>query len=291
MDVRKLMVCGLVAGFGLALVSKAAWADGPKGTAVIKGKVVLADGAKVKTKRIKMGGTPACAGMHSKAVPDQGTLVYKKQGNAVPYTFVYLKKGVAAKYDPPETPIVLNQQGCMYHPHVFGMIAGQGIDIKNSDNLNHNIHSLAKKNPTFNFLQANPMTKQLRGKATFTKKEVMVKIKCDVHSWMSSYCGVLTHPFFDVSKSHEDTKVKDERGTFMIKDLPAGTYVVEAIHEKLGKVTQKVTVKDGETKEIEIAIGGKGAAPMAFRTVELPVTDAAVRSDEAEGAADSVEKE
>ena len=77
---------------------------------------------------------------------------------------------------------------------------------------------------------------------------------------MSCYVGVLTHPFFDVTKSHlpkkdQTPEAKAARGTFEIKDLPAGDYVLEAWHEKFGQVTKKVSVKDGETKEIEIKIG------------------------------------
>ena len=272
MFAKKILLCCLVACLGLSLLAGPVLADGAKGTAVIKGKIVY-EGVPPKMVKIKMGGDPVCDGLNKAKSPptvDQGKIVYKKQGNAVPYVFVYLKKGVKDKFDPPEKPVVLNQTGCMYTPHVFGMIAKQGMDIVNSDPVNHNVHSLAKKNNQFNFAQPTiNMTKALRGKNTFTKTEVMVKIKCDVHSWMSAYVGVLTHPFFDVSKSHADTKVKEERGTFEIKDVPAGEYVVAAWHEKFGVVTETVTIGDGETKEIEFKFGTKKAEAATFRTVEL----------------------
>jgi len=39
-------------------------------------------------------------------------------------------------------------------------------------------------------------------------------------------------------------------GKFNIKTLPAGTYTIEAWHEKLGTQTQQVTIGAKETKEI-----------------------------------------
>lgn len=266
---QKNCLCCLAGCLAVLLAAVPAAADGPKGTAVIKGKVVF-DGTPPKMKALSMSGDAHCTTAHKKPVPSQGLVVYKKQGNAIPFVFVYVKKGVSGKYDPPQEPATINQVGCMYEPHVFGMIAGQELHISNSDPVNHNIHSLAKKNNAFNFAQPNKgMVKKLAGKATFTKPEVMIKVKCDVHAWMSCYVGVLTHPFFDVTKSHFDTKDKAARGTFEIKDLPAGDYVLEAWHEKFGKVTQKVSVKDGETKEIEFKMGSKSAKAPTARTVEL----------------------
>ncbi len=265
---KKCLYC-LAGCLGVLLAALPAQADGPKGTAVIKGKVVH-DGTPPKMKALSMSGDAVCAKAHKKPVPSQGLVVYKKQGNAIPFVFVYAKKGVSGKYDPPEKPAMIDQVGCMYEPHVLGMIAGQEMHIRNSDPANHNIHSLAKKNSAFNFAQPNKgMVKKLVGPATFNKHEVMIKIKCDVHAWMSSYVGVLTHPFFDVTKSHFDTKDKAARGTFEINNLPAGDYVLEAWHEKFGKVTQNVSVKDGETKEIEFKMGSKSAQAPTARTVEL----------------------
>ena len=269
MFAKRGLLSSLAICFGCSMLAQVALADGPKGTSIIKGKVVFG-GAPKKPKPIKMNAVAACAAMNKKAVPDQGTVIYTKQGNAVPFVFVYVKKGIKGKYDPPAEPVVIDQKGCMYTPHVFGMIAGQGMDIKNSDPTNHNIHSLAKKNRQFNFGQPQQnMIKKLRGKGSFTRPEVMVRIKCDVHSWMSTYCGVMTHPFFDVTKSHFDTTNKDERGTFAINELPAGDYELEAWHEKFGKITKKVTVGDGETKEVEFVIGGNASLPTSARTVEL----------------------
>ena len=79
-------------------------------------------------------------------------------------------------------------------------------------------------------------------KKTFNAPEVMVKIKCEVHPWMAAYAGVLNHPFFGVS---------GDDGTFEIKNLPPGQYVIEAWHEKYGTQTLSVTVASAdEAKDI-----------------------------------------
>lgn len=276
---KKSSLISLVVAFAFALIATPSFADGAKGTAVIKGKAVF-DGTAPKTKALGITGDNHCVQAHKSPQPDQGTIVYSNDGNTIPFVFVYVKSGIKDKYDPPATPTVLDQEGCMYHPHVFGMVAGQQLNIKNSDPTNHNIHSLARKNPSFNFAQPNKdMVKELKGKDTFNKEEIMIKIKCDVHAWMSTYCGVLTHPFFAVTMSHEnDGGDKAKRGTFEIKDLPAGEYEVAAWHETFGEVTQKVSIKDGETKEIEFKFGAKAdATPPNSREVIL---SAATDSDE-----------
>ena len=132
--------------------------------------------------------------------------------------------------------MVLDQNGCRYHPHVFGVMVGQNIEIKNSDPLLHNIKAIAKKNRPFNVSQPNAgMTKTV----TFAQPEVMVNLECNVHGWMHAYAGVRPDPFFAVSKPD---------GSFTISGLPPGTYTIEAWHEKFGTQTATVTIAGTETK-------------------------------------------
>jgi hypothetical protein len=133
---------------------------------------------------------------------------------------------------------VLNQQGCHYTPHVFGVQVGQPLDILNSDDTLHNVHAAAQVNQEFNLGQPFKGMKTTR---TFDKPEVMIPFKCDVHTWMNAFVGVLAHPYFAVSA---------DGGKFSLKTLPPGTYEIEAWHEKLGTQTQTVTVGEKETKEI-----------------------------------------
>ena len=114
----------------------------------------------------------------------------------------------------------------------------QPVDIKNSDVLFHNVHSHATLQKPFNIgIPVQGMVIQ----RSFEKPEVMIKVTCDVHPWMTGYIGVVSHPYFSVSGAD---------GTFSLKDLPPGEYVIEAWHEVYGTQTQTVTLGQNETKTL-----------------------------------------
>lgn len=194
---------------------------------------------------LKMEAEPACAAKHPTPVKSQALVL--GEGNTMGNIFVKIKSGLKKKdYPVPTEPVVVDQNGCMYHPHVFGIRAGQTLKILNSDGILHNIHPLPKINAQFNL--AMPKFKKV-SKKKFTKvEEDPFLIKCDVHPWMGAYAAVMGHPFFNVTG-------KD--GKFEISGLPAGTYEVEAWHEKLGTRTATVTVADGETKTIDFTFKRK----------------------------------
>jgi hypothetical protein len=181
---------------------------------------------------IAMAADPICAGLHKEPVTTGKTVV---ANGKLANVFVYVKSGLptGATYPAPTTKAEINQEGCLYHPHIQGMMVNQPLVIKNSDTTLHNIHALPKINQEFN--QAEPFQK-MQVEKTFTKPEVMVHFKCDVHPWMSAYIGVLDHPFFAVTK---------DDGTFTIPNLPPGKYTLEAWHEELGTQDQDITVAAG----------------------------------------------
>ena len=190
--------------------------------------VIKYQGTPPRPQRVRMTSDPLC-------VPDargatSETLLVGKDG-AIENVFVYVKDGLPkTTYPPPKTPVRLDQKGCRYIPHVFGIQVGQQVIISNSDPAVHNVNATAKANREFNLIQpkgARPSTR------TFERPEIMVPFRCDVHPWMSSWGGVLAHPFFAVSTAD---------GRFEIKGLPPGAYTIEAWHEQLGTQTQKVTV-------------------------------------------------
>lgn len=185
---------------------------------------------------ITMNADPTCLSLHTTPV-DTGNYLVKdgKLGNV----FVYVKSGLEGKSFPtPTEKKVLDQQGCQYHPHVFGIQVGQPLTIKNSDATLHNIHAMPKTNPEFN--QGQPI-KDMSFDKTFDKVEVVVPFKCDVHPWMNAYVGVLDHPYYAVS---------GEDGSFTIDKLPPGTYTLEAWHEDLGTATKDVTVAANQTVDV-----------------------------------------
>ncbi len=152
--------------------------------------------------------------------------------------FVYVKEGLPERrYPPPVEPVRLDQQGCTYVPHVFGVQVGQPLEIINSDSVLHNLHALPKKSRGFN-AGMPPRPQPWSITRSFSAPEVMVKIKCDVHSWMICYAGVLAHPFYAVT---------GDQGAFYLKGLPGGTYLIEAWHERYGVQSKHVTVTAGET--------------------------------------------
>jgi plastocyanin len=201
----------------------------------VTGKIVL-EGASPKAEPIKMSADPICVRENKAGAFSEAFMV--KDG-ALANVFVYVKDGLGNYvYDTPTTALKLDQDGCRYHPHVFGIRVGQPLEIVNSDPTLHNIHATPKVNTEFNTGQP---IEGMKSTHTFTAKEVMVPFKCDVHGWMNAYAGVLDHPYFAVT---------GEAGTFELKSLPAGTYTIEAWHERLGPQTQSVTIGEKESKEI-----------------------------------------
>ncbi len=219
--------------FVVALVAAVATAS----AATITGTVKY-DGAVPKLKPINMNADPVCAKKHTKPVTSE--VLVLGPGNTMANIFVHVKSGLAAKtYPTPTSPVVMDQKGCRYIPHVMGVMKDQPFKILNSDGVLHNVHALPKVNKPFNM--AMPAARKEAVK-TFSKEEAIFKIKCDVHPWMSAYVAVMTHPFFDVTA---------EDGKFTLPDLPAGTYEIEVWHERLKTKTTKVTIADGETKTVD----------------------------------------
>ncbi len=188
------------------------------------------------TGKIKLSSDPYC----QKANPGLATEteVVGSDG-AVGNVFVYVKDGLGDRpFTAPSEPVVLDQKGCHYAPHVLGIQIGQPLQIVNSDDTLHNVHGLPKANKEFN--QDQPI-QGMKMTHTFSTKEVMIPFKCDVHGWMNAWIGVLDHPYYAVTSTN---------GTFSLKGLPPGTYTIEAWHEKLGTQTQTVTVGEKETKDV-----------------------------------------
>jgi plastocyanin len=197
---------------------------------------ILFEGTPPPNEQIRMASDPACARENPGEVSLDTVVV---SGGGLENVFVYVKDGLGNYYfDIPSEPARLDQKGCRYVPHVLGLRVGQPLEIINSDATLHNVHAIPAVNQEFNFSQS---IQGMRKTQTFTAREVMVRFKCDVHSWMHAYLGVLDHPYFAVSANG---------GEFEIKGLPPGTYTVEAWHENLGTQSQSVTLGEKEAKEI-----------------------------------------
>ena len=220
-------------------------AAAPTGGGTVTGMVKFT-GTAPANPSIDMSEEAACKAKHTGAVVDPQVVV----GNGMlANAFFYVKSGLPAgtTYPVPSTPATIDQDGCLYHPRIFGVMVGQPIEIRNSDPVLHNIKAVPTANRGFNISQPTAGMKTTR---TFATAEVMVPFQCNVHGWMHAYVGVLTHPFYAVS---------GEDGAFTIKGLPAGTYELEAWHEKLGTRTMTVTVTEGGTATAEFSFTPKTA--------------------------------
>ncbi len=219
------LVVGLV--FSAGLCSSALAAGSITGT-------VKFDGKAPNFKAINMDADPICSAAYKDAVYPQ-TLVLGDD-NTMGNVFVYVKSGLTKNdYPAPAETVVIDQKGCNYDPHVVGVMVGQKVKFLNPDGTLHNVHIMSKVNDEMNLAMPKFRTELEK---TFEKAEFMFPVKCDVHPWMTSWMAVMSNPFFTVTKAD---------GKFEIKNLPAGTYEIEAWHEKLGTKTATVTVTEGGT--------------------------------------------
>jgi plastocyanin len=217
------------------LVAVSVWPGVAFAASSITGTVTFT-GKAPTLKPLAMDADPACVKTHSAPAPNE--MLVLGSGNTMGNVMVYVSKGLPAgkTWPAPTTPVVLDQKGCQYVPHVMGIMVGQTYKILNSDGILHNLHALPKINSGFN----KPMPATVKEtSATFSKAEAVFQIKCDVHPWMNAYVGVFTHPFYSVTSTD---------GKFTISGLDPGTYEITAWHERLGTQTASVTVAASGTK-------------------------------------------
>jgi plastocyanin len=204
----------------------------PATAATVSGTVKF-DGTAPKAAKIDMSQDPACKG------GNEAENIVVADGDLA-NVFVYVKDGLGSRtFDVPAAAVVLDQQGCKYHPHVLGVMAGQTVQIKNDDMTTHNIHPTPKDNREWNESQP-PQTAPLE--KTFAREEIMLPVKCNQHPWMKMYINVVKSPFFAVT---------DKSGKYEIKGLPPGDYTIAFVHEKLGEQDQKVTVAPKDSKTLD----------------------------------------
>jgi plastocyanin len=127
---------------------------------------------------------------------------------------VYLKGDFSQySFDAAKSPVILDQKGCTYDPHVLALMTGQQLQVANSDQTTHNVNAVDR---------------------VFTRPEMDIPVKCNIHSWMKAYMSVFSNPYFQVTG-------KD--GSFKIENVPPGTYTLTAWHERYGTKEQTVAIQ------------------------------------------------
>ena len=215
----------------------------PKTAGVIKGSIAFTGKRPARTP-VDMSSDPACVEAHHGRAFDESAVV--SPSGKLANVFVYIKTGLEDKeFEPPATPVTIDQKGCWFHPRVMGIQVGQVMHVTNSDPVTHNIHPLAHINREWNHSQGAGDPQLTR---KFIKPEIMVPVKCNIHSWMHAFIGVLPHPYFAVT---------NEQGVFELSNVPAGTYTLAAWHEKYGTQEQSVTLSSSGTSEVTFTFKGE----------------------------------
>ncbi len=225
------LVLGLAALVGLA-------AAGPAAAGSIKG-AVLYNGPAHTPKTLPVTIDQYVCGSQK---PDEELVVSAKRGirNAV---VSIQSPPPGAKWEGTLKPAQLDQVGCVYAPRVVVVPVGGTVDFLNSDRLLHNLHSVSKDNAPFNRTQP-------RGRAvsmTFTKPEI-VRIDCDLHSWMRAWVAVAEHPFYTVTGGD---------GEFTLEGVPPGRYTIQIWQETLGTTTREVVVPESGAASLNVEMGKK----------------------------------
>jgi hypothetical protein len=193
------------------------------------------EGPAPKAQRVRMDAEPNCAKLHSTPVMSDEVALGDK--GAIADVVVYVKSGLEGyAFSTPKEPVELDQKGCMYSPHVVGVMVNQPLDVVNSDPTTHNVHPVPQNNREWNKSQPPGSAKITE---SFGREEIAITVKCNVHPWMKSYIAVLKHPYF---------KVTGKDGSFSIANLPPGTYTLTAWHGTLGTTEQQVTIGPKEAK-------------------------------------------
>jgi hypothetical protein len=196
--------------------------------------------------KIDMSMDPVCSMMGGDNFSEQYAVKDGKLGNV----YVYIKSGPPAAMSATgvtAAPVVMDQVGCKYVPHVIALMRGGSVEFRNSDGTMHNIHTM----PTVVGSEPIDISQGAKGAPQvkqFNQVEAMIPVRCNNHPWMNAFINVSGTPFFAVT---------DADGHFGITGLPAGTYTIAAVHEKMGEQTMTVTVAPHETAKADFSFSSK----------------------------------
>ncbi|HZZ43035.1 MAG TPA: carboxypeptidase regulatory-like domain-containing protein [Tepidisphaeraceae bacterium] len=218
-----------------------------KDTATLTGTIFFTGDKPTIRPITDIAGSAFCREHHKDQIPMKDTFLFGQTADhktTVQNVLVYISKGLENKdFDPPKTPVLLDQVGCMYVPHVVAVMAGQILTVRNSDETLHNVMASPQDNDPFNFgMPVAGSTNDI----SFKSPEMKINVKCFMHPWMSGYIHVLANPFFAVTGPD---------GSFTLTGLPPGTYTLSVLHESSllhpTPPTADITVKAGDKQQVD----------------------------------------
>jgi hypothetical protein len=228
----------LVVAFAFGAFGSVAYADAPPG--VVSGMVTYESADPPSLPDQKRDSDPKCP---QHAADDSIVVNHGKLAGAI----VRISNGTMGKHDAPKEPVVLDQHGCSYVPHVVGLVAGQKLVVKNSDNTFHNVWGTLAGKELLNKPQG-PGAADVQIDPSTAKAGDVIELKCGVHPWMHAYAVVQDHPYFVVT---------GENGAFEIKGLEQGTYTLESWHPVLGSKSMKVVIGKGARGKVTARLSYK----------------------------------
>jgi len=224
-----VLVCGAAVW---AMAAGTAWGG------TIKGTVRLA-GAPVRPKKL-----PVTIDQYVCGKEKEDEDVVLSPDNGIRYAVVSLQTPPpGAKWDGPLPPAQIDQKQCMFVPRVVLVRAGGTVEFLNSDRLLHNLKSFSKTNSPFN--KAHPKARTI---SIVFKGPEIIRIECDLHSWMRAWVVVADHPFYVVT---------NDKGEFTLDNVPPGKYTLQIWQESLGTVTREVTVGDKAATTVTVEMTRK----------------------------------
>ena len=224
-----LTIAVLVGGGVVGLGARA----GAEGGGTIVGEVTVL-GTPRAPKTIAVNKDPQVCGAEKKIVTEAVSAEHGLADAVVSLPDVKRAPGAAKS--------TLDQKGCEFHPDVLIMAPGE-LDILNSDGILHNIHSTSTVNAPFNMAQ--PKFKKVITEE-IAKPEI-IKVQCDVHSWMQGWLFV----------TDRVATLTGAKGDFRLENVPAGKHKVEVWHGVLGTQAKEVDVKPGQEVKVRFDLSAK----------------------------------
>jgi plastocyanin len=196
---------------------------------------------------IDMALDPACAMVTEPNLAEQYVVGRDAKGQTgLANVYVYVKAGAPASVAPAgAAPVLLDQKGCRFVPHVVAVQQGGRVAFRNSDPTLHNVHTLADA-AGHGGLDLTEMPLGPPQVVVFDTVETMLPVRCNHHPWMQAFLNVAPNPYYAVT---------DADGRFTLPSLPPGTYTLAAVHEKLGE------------QEIQVTVAPRGTAQAEFKFV------------------------